>query len=174
MLICHDIDRFDAALRSTSGNSQGTGARNVLTLETQKVEFSDNGVFGQAVAVYGDRSGDVRNIGSAREASAWLLYEWPDGSRDSLKARAARQACAEALDGGDAEDARLAFRLAVEEAGNLIGDVDRIYMMGNERSAPASRSHRVLQSNHTCTSSEWHAHSINGKQSIILGIPRAD
>jgi hypothetical protein len=57
----------------------------------------------------------------------WLFYEWPEGTIDSLKARAARQACAAALDGGDAEIARLAFRLAVEEAGNLIGDVDRVH-----------------------------------------------
>jgi hypothetical protein len=99
---------------------------NALTPELQKMKLPDDKPFGQAVAVYGHRAGDVFNIGSAREAWDWLLYEWPEGTIDSLKARAARQACAAALDGGDAEVARLAFRLVVEEAGNLIGDVDRV------------------------------------------------
>ncbi|WP_394892241.1 DUF982 domain-containing protein [Mesorhizobium sp. AaZ16] len=124
MPIFDEIGRFGAALRKARRNSQ---AIRVLTPELQKMKLPDDKSFGQAVAVYGDRAGDVFNIGSAREASDWLLYEWPDGTIDSLKARAARQACAAALDGGDAEIARLAFRLAVEEAGNLIGDVDRVH-----------------------------------------------
>jgi hypothetical protein len=124
MTIFDEIGRFGAAPRKTRRNSQ---AIRVLTPELQKMKLPDDKSFGQAVAVYGYRVGDVFNIGSAREASEWLLYEWPDGTIDSLKARAARQACAAALDGGDAEIARLAFRLAAEEAGILIGDVDRVH-----------------------------------------------
>jgi hypothetical protein len=111
MPIFDKIERFGATLRKT---------------ELQKVELPDN-KFGQAVAVYGHRTGDVFNIGSAREALDWMLYEWPERTSDSPKARAAWHACVAALDGGDSEIARLAFRQAVEEAGNLIGDVDRIY-----------------------------------------------
>jgi hypothetical protein len=71
----------------------------------------------------------------------WLFYEWPEGTIDSLKARAARQACAAALDGGDAEIARLAFRLAVEEAGNLIGDVDRVHKGADPSCLSLSKRH---------------------------------
>jgi hypothetical protein len=77
--------------------------------------------------VHGRRAGQVRNIGSAREAAEWLLYEWPAESIESWKARDARQACLAALEGaGETADARLAFRMAAEDAGILIGDVDRI------------------------------------------------
>jgi hypothetical protein len=119
MPIFHDVEGFGAALVKAR--------RNV-----------EDGVFGQAVAVFGYRTGDVRNIGSAREAAEWLLHELPDGSRD-MKARAARQACIVALEGGDAEIARLAFRSAVKEAGSLIGDVDRVYKLARpERSKAKS------------------------------------
>ncbi len=123
---CDEIGRFGAALRKARRNSQAIHEMNALTPELQKMKLPDDKRFGQAVAVYGHRAGDVFNVGSAREALDWLLYEWPDGGLDSLKMRAARRACAAALDGGDAEIARLAFRLAVAEAGNLIGDVDRV------------------------------------------------
>ena len=127
MPIFDEIGRFGAALRKARRNSQAIREMNALPPELQSMKLPDDKSFGQAVAVYGHRAGDVFNIGSAREASEWLLYEWPDGTIDSLKARAARQACAAALDGGDAEIARLAFRLAAEEAGILIGDVDRVH-----------------------------------------------
>ena len=130
MPIFDEIGRFGAALRKTRRNSQAIRQKNALLPELQKMKLPDDKSFGQAVAVYGYRVGDVFNIGSAREALDWLLYEWPDDTIDSRKARAARQACVAALDGGDAEIARLAFRLAVEEAGNLIGDVDRIHKPG--------------------------------------------
>ncbi|NGO51590.1 DUF982 domain-containing protein [Allomesorhizobium camelthorni] len=83
--------------------------------------------FDRAVCVHGVRAGQVQNIGSAREAAEWLLYEWPEATRDGLKARAARQACLNALKGiGESDDARQAFREAAAEAGILIGDVDRV------------------------------------------------
>ncbi len=83
--------------------------------------------FDQAVCVHGHRTGDVRNISSAREAAEWLLYEWPEAARDSLKARAARRACLNALEGsGKSDAARQAFREAALEAGIFIGDVDRV------------------------------------------------
>jgi Protein of unknown function (DUF982) len=119
---------------------------NALTPELQKMKLPDDKSFGQAVAVYGHRAGDVFNIGSAREAWDWLLYEWPEGTIDSLKARAARQACVAALDGGDAEVARLAFRLAVEEAGNLIGDVDRVHKGRSSVTLSLSKRHAPFQS----------------------------
>jgi hypothetical protein len=127
MPIFNEIGRFGAALRQARRNTPAIREMNALTLELQKMKLPDDKPFGQAVAVYGHRAGDVFNIGSAREALDWLLYEWPEGTIDSRKAGAARQACAAALDGGDVEIARLAFRLAVEEAGNLIGDVDRVH-----------------------------------------------
>ncbi|WP_353642477.1 DUF982 domain-containing protein [Mesorhizobium sp. WSM2239] len=130
MPMVDEIGRFGAALAKARRNSQAIREMHALPPELQKMKLPDDKSFGQAVAVYGHRAGDVFNIGSAREASDWLLYEWPDGAIDSLKARAARQACVAALDGGDAEVARLAFRLAVEEAGNLIGDVDRVHKPG--------------------------------------------
>jgi hypothetical protein len=126
-----EIGRFGAALGKPCGNSQAIRQTNALPPELQKMELLDDKSFGQAVAVYGHRAGDVFNVGSAREALDWLLYEWPDDTIDSLKMRAARQACVVALDGGDAEIARLAFRLAVGEAGNLIGDVDRVHKPGS-------------------------------------------
>jgi hypothetical protein len=83
--------------------------------------------FGQAVKVHGERAGKVQNISSAREAAEWLLHKWPTGTIDSLKARAARRACLAALeDQAPAEEARLAFRVAAEEAGILIGDERRL------------------------------------------------
>jgi hypothetical protein len=127
MPIFDEIGRFGAALRKARRKSQAIGQKNALPPELQKMELPDDKPFGQAVAVYGHRAGDVFNIGSAREALDWLRYEWPDGVIDSVRMRAARQACVAALDGGDAEIARLAFRLAVVEAGNLIGDVDRVH-----------------------------------------------
>jgi hypothetical protein len=127
MPIFDEIGRFGAALRKARRNSQAIREMNALPPELRSMKLPDDKSFGQAVAVYGHRAGDVFNIGSAREALDWLLYEWPDGTFDSLRVRAARQACVVALDGGDAEVARLAFRLAVEEAGNLIGDVDRVH-----------------------------------------------
>jgi hypothetical protein len=82
--------------------------------------------FDQAVCVHGHRAGDVRNIGSAREAAEWLLYEWPAETIDSFKARAARRACLNALEGvGETADAREAFCVAADEAGILIGDARR-------------------------------------------------
>jgi hypothetical protein len=83
--------------------------------------------FDQGVCVHGLRAGDVCNISSAREAAEWLMYEWPAATKNSDKARAARQACLAALEGaGETEDARLAFRAAAKEAGIFIGDVDRV------------------------------------------------
>jgi hypothetical protein len=83
--------------------------------------------FDRAVCVHGARARQVQNVGSAREAAEWLLCEWPEATRDSLKARAARQACLNALQGiGESDDARQAFREAAAEAGILIGDVDRV------------------------------------------------
>jgi hypothetical protein len=129
--IFDEIGRFGAALRKARRSGQAIREMNALTPELQKMKLPDDKSFGQAVAVYGHRADDVLNIGSAREALDWLLYEWPDGTIHSLKMRAAWQACVVALDGGDAEVARLAFRLAVEEAGNLIGDVDRVHKPGS-------------------------------------------
>jgi hypothetical protein len=87
--------------------------------------------FDQAVCVHGRLAGDVRNISSAREAVEWLLYEWPEAMIDSVKARVARQACLNALEGaGETADARQAFRAAAGEAGILIGDVDRVPRTG--------------------------------------------
>jgi hypothetical protein len=125
MFIVDEIEHFGESHRKARRNSRAILETNALPSELQKME--PDGKFSQAVAVYGDRAGDVRNIGSAREASDWMLYEWPGRRSDSPKARAAWHACGAALDGGGSEIARLAFRQAVEEAGNLIGDVDRIY-----------------------------------------------
>ncbi|WP_353646317.1 DUF982 domain-containing protein [Mesorhizobium sp. WSM2239] len=140
MAIFEEIGRFGAALGKAPRNSQAIREMNSLTPELQKMKLADDMPFGQAVAVYGHRAGDVFNIGSAREALDWMLYEWPDGRIHSLKARAARQACVVALDGGDAETARLAFRLAVEEAGNFVGDVDRVYKAGSIAAKPLALS----------------------------------
>jgi hypothetical protein len=54
--------------------------------------------FDQPVRVHGSRAGQVRNISSAREAAESLLYEWP-GKIDTERARAARKACLEVLEG---------------------------------------------------------------------------
>jgi hypothetical protein len=87
----------------------------------------DDKPFDQAVRVHGRRAGQVRNIGSAREAAEWLLYEWPTHTIDTARARAARKACLEVLEGQRAAAAaRQAFREAAEEAGILIGDVVRV------------------------------------------------
>jgi hypothetical protein len=70
--------------------------------------------------------GQRQNISSARQASEWLLYKWPT-EEDTDKAWRARKACLEALQGkGETAAAREAFRVAAEEAGILIGDVDRV------------------------------------------------
>ena len=83
--------------------------------------------FDQAVTVHGARAGLVRNIGSVREAAEWLLYKWPseDRRRKPLERRArpaSRHCRAKAM----TATARQAFRDAAEEAGILIGDVDRV------------------------------------------------
>ena len=81
--------------------------------------------FDQAVTVHGQRAGRVEHIGSARKAAEWLLYKWPT-EIDTNKARAARKACLEVLEGQrKAVMARQAFRAAAEEAGILIGDDPR-------------------------------------------------
>jgi hypothetical protein len=79
------------------------------------------------VQVHGARAGQIRNIGSAREAAEWLLYEWPTAKIDTARARAARMACLEVLAGQrKAAAARQVFREAAEEAGILIGDAVRV------------------------------------------------
>jgi hypothetical protein len=84
--------------------------------------------FDQAVQVHAERG--IRNVSSAREAAEWLLYKWPQ-KIDTAKARAARKACLEVLKGQrKAAAARKAFREAAEEAGILIGDVDRVPKSG--------------------------------------------
>jgi Protein of unknown function (DUF982) len=139
MSIFDEIGRFGAALRKTRRNSQ---AIRVLT-ELQKMKLPDDKSFGHAVAVYGHRVGDVFNINSAREALDWLLYEWPEETIDSWKARAAHQACLAALEGvSETADARLAFRMAAEHAGILIGDVDRVPQPGKIVEAEARRCSR--------------------------------
>jgi hypothetical protein len=66
--------------------------------------------------------GQRQNISNARQAAEWLLYKWPS-EIDTDKARAARKACLEVLEGQrKAAAARKAFREAAEEAGILIGD----------------------------------------------------
>jgi hypothetical protein len=66
--------------------------------------------------------GQRQNISSARQAAEWLLYKWPSET-DTDKARTARKACLEVLEGQrKAAAARKAFREAAEEAGILIGD----------------------------------------------------
>jgi hypothetical protein len=82
----------------------------------------EDGIFDQAVKVQGARPGQVQHIGSARKAAEWLLNKWPM-KIDTAKARAARKACLEVLEGQrKAAAARQAFRDAAEEAGILIGD----------------------------------------------------
>jgi hypothetical protein len=131
MPIFDEIGHFGVPRRNARRSGQAIREMNALTAELQKMKLPDDKPFGQAVAVYGNRAGDVFNIGSAREASEWLLFEWPEGTIGNLKVRAAWQACVAALDGGDAEVARLAFRMAVAEAGYLIGDVDRVHKPGS-------------------------------------------
>lgn len=71
------------------------------------------------------RAGHVQHVGSARKAAEWLLNEWPT-EIDTAKARAARKACLEVLEGQrKAAAARQAFSEAAEEAGILIGDDNR-------------------------------------------------
>jgi hypothetical protein len=71
--------------------------------------------------------GQRHNISSARQAAVWLLYEWPTETADTAKARAAREACLDALeDKTKVAAARQAFREAAEEAGILLGDVNRV------------------------------------------------
>jgi hypothetical protein len=82
--------------------------------------------FDKAVQVHGRRAGQVRNVTSTREAAEWLLHNWPS-EIDTAKARAARKACLEVLEGQrKAAAARQAFREAAEEAGILIGEVNRV------------------------------------------------
>jgi undecaprenyl pyrophosphate synthase len=82
----------------------------------------EDGIFEQAVKVHGARAGQVQHIGSARKAAEWLLNEWPM-KIDTGKARAARKACLEVLEGQrEAAAARKAFREAAVEAGILIED----------------------------------------------------
>jgi hypothetical protein len=77
----------------------------------------DDKPFDETVVVHAGR-GQVRHISSAREAAEWLLYRWPGD--DTAKARAARKACLEVLEGQrKAAIARQAFRDAAEEAGLL-------------------------------------------------------
>ena len=73
MPIFDEIGRFGAALRKPRRKSPAIRQKNALPAELQKMERDKS--FGQAVAVYGHRAGDVFNIGSAREALDWLLYE---------------------------------------------------------------------------------------------------
>jgi hypothetical protein len=85
----------------------------------------DDGLFDPAVKVHSVRAGQVQHIGSARKAAEWLLNEWPM-KIDTAKARAARKACLEVLEGQrKAAAARKAFREAAEEAGILIDDDSR-------------------------------------------------
>ena len=78
--------------------------------------------FKEFVTVLAPR-GQRQNISSARQAAEWLLFRWPK-EIDTTKARAARKACLDALEGQrEAAAARKAFREAAEEAGILIGDV---------------------------------------------------
>jgi hypothetical protein len=82
----------------------------------------DDKPFDKAVQVHGRRAGQVRNVTSTREAAEWLLHNWPSDI-DTAKARAARKACLEVLEGQrKAAAARQAFR----EAGILIGEVNRV------------------------------------------------
>jgi Protein of unknown function (DUF982) len=85
----------------------------------------DDRFFDQAVKVHRARAGRVQHIGSAGTSAEWLLSAWPM-KIDTAKARAARKACLEVLEGErKAAAARQAFREASEEAGILIGD-DRV------------------------------------------------
>jgi hypothetical protein len=85
----------------------------------------EDGPFDQAVKVHGARAGQVQHIG-ARRAAEWLLNEWPT-EIDTAKARAARKACLDVLEGQrKAAAARQTFREAAEEAGILIGEVNRV------------------------------------------------
>jgi hypothetical protein len=93
-----------------------------------------HGIFDQAVKVHGARAGLVEHIGSVRKAAEWLLYEWPIQTADTAKARAARQACVDALeDATKVAAARQAFRDAAEEAGILIGHAFRPAPQPTER-----------------------------------------
>ena len=86
----------------------------------------DDTPFDQAVTVHGARAGLVQNIGSVREAAEWLLYKWPSDSEIETSWNA-RKACLEAPQGKvEVAAARQAFRDAAEEAGILIGDVNRV------------------------------------------------
>jgi hypothetical protein len=81
---------------------------------------------------------------------AELMHEWPAETKDSNKARAARQACLAALEGvGETEDARQAFRAAAKEAGIFIGDVDRVPPKGHETQAIGSTASRYFWNVHT-------------------------
>jgi hypothetical protein len=87
----------------------------------------DDRPFNEFVTVKAPR-GQRQNVSSARQAAEWLLFRWPK-EIDTAKARAARKACLDALEGQrKAAAAREAFREAAEEAGILIGDVDRVPM----------------------------------------------
>ncbi|WP_394891633.1 DUF982 domain-containing protein [Mesorhizobium sp. AaZ16] len=79
--------------------------------------------FDRAVKVHGTCAGQAQHIGSARQASEWLFYQWP-AEEDTDKGVAGRAwTCFEALQGKfDPVAARKAFSEAAEEAGILIGD----------------------------------------------------
>jgi hypothetical protein len=81
----------------------------------------DNTRFETPVAVRSGPNGSDKLLRTAREASDYLLNEWP-GKR-SPKHRAALQACHDALAGGKpAMIARRAFIAAAREADILVGD----------------------------------------------------
>jgi hypothetical protein len=81
--------------------------------------------FNEFVTVKAPR-GQRQNISSARQAAEWLHFRWPK-EIDTAKARAARKACLDALEGQrEAAAARKAFREAAEEAGILIADTVRV------------------------------------------------
>jgi hypothetical protein len=85
----------------------------------------DDRPFNEFVTVKAPR-GQRQNISSAHQAAEWLLFRWPKNV-DTQKARAARKPALRCW--RDSERQRQpgkAFREAAEEAGILIGDVDRV------------------------------------------------
>ena len=73
MSIFEEIGRFGAALRKARRNSRAIREMNALTPELQKMKLPDDKSFGQAVAVYGHRAGDVFNIGLLEIAALRLF-----------------------------------------------------------------------------------------------------
>ncbi len=79
--------------------------------------------FETPVTVKGDAAGTSLLLRSAKEASAFLLNNWP--GKKSPKHRAALQACSDAISGEKpAMAARRAFVAAAREAGIFINDKD--------------------------------------------------